>query len=1227
MFHPRSTTPLLAAACLLASLRDATAQVFQLPVRFDCKPAGMAVVPGSVALPEDALVGVYGDFGFSAAPIDARTGVIPAHDVVDRNDDDRPLLRGCVRLNSGTEFSCYVLPNQLVRARVLVAHVPYYFKPGTVKLDSFPTALADLSLSASEGSALKTVASDIDLRTYHQKAKLTTEVGSYRKVWFTAKADAQGKLRLRFNGPSGAPVPVSSIELHPYVAMPIVYQRQGSTWLKSPTGATIPGLAEFHAKDFASAQRKFGAIADPLTRAAAFLWLAGWFDGSQDGYVTALDEAESILYSSALLANPRALELRDRLADYRVAELHYALRNYSFASALPPNGAGYFNKDYPGALFAVAPGASGNAPRHLYLAENLYYQVAGAQSLAPITQHNAGNNPDARFEVFPLAFRALDRVARLHYTMNSLHGYKSGANVDAASLAGIELYESIWNAFDSGGFRTNEFSEDAELGLMCWVASPLSHVHSENGGVFESFTGTPPPSSFVDLEKAWWKTEIELPFPTSPTAPPWSVPQRDYDHAFRAALDWWIENRFVNAEFGGGTGDDPELVALLASVLQSVRQPDDASRRHALLVSANRVLESSDVIDGYYAGLATDVEHTAEFTSYPIRTGLALSPHDPYYLRAAMEVAKHVTYSSAPEKAWADSIVGGDLRFHAFHFNTFGPPSPSEPAYATAFVDLPFNGKALLPAFELLAHAPYPAVGPIISSWSRSWRDAALDDDPSRPRGLVPASLTTGLNGPPPSSWWIAADGAGPGWGFPANISTLAYLYAGAFGSAYAWGGADAHTHLIPIVELVKGVVGLQDALDAGQSVPGVTTVGHPNWALENLRTAQSFLDHVARMRPAIATDSQLWTLDDPFVPGNAPYVDATFLTKLDELLQSNGGGFLPYLAVPQTGPNPTAGAYTRKGKNSILLDLTRGATWLRNYFPLATTQALFTDRAFLFHGASHQTLSGMYTGETVGAEVPKPVITIEAPEGSSAPLAVSTLVNDLAVKEGTTQPRLRVLFHNHEPTARGIDFRLWQRLKFGRYRLRLGGADVNTDYFSSSFTESTIDFDRAGARFSITLPPQSQQLMELEWIQALSTPPAFDLAVSSSASDAWISGSASTGYTAHTSTEVFSTTLAATPGNTARLFASLLDPSGVPIPMDGTGSLEVEITIPTNHPPLAGASGFALASAPLAVSLPLQSSTVALLLSGCSLRFEFRVGGSGDLYPQNDAATVIASF
>lgn len=1226
-FHFRSACRYLATACLFASTSAASAQVFPLPTRFDFKPSGTATVPGSVAVGEDALFGVYGDYGFSSAPIDARVGENPAHDVIDRGDDDRPLVRGCVRLNSNAQFTCYVTPNQLVRVRVLLAHIPFYWKPGTVKIESFPTALYDISVLASEGTALKTVASDIDLRTYSVKGKLTTEVGSYRKVWFTAKADATGKLRLQFTGPAGAPIPVSAVELYPFVPAPITYKRVGSTWLTSSSGQTIPGLASFHSKDFESASRSFLSISDPLTRANALLWLAGWFESSQDGFTTALDSAVEILASPSLASNPRAIEFRDRISDYRLAERHFALRNYSKASALPPEGFGYFNKDDPTATFAVPPGASGTAPRHLYLAENLYYQVAGSQSLQPITQHNAGSHADARYEVFPLAFRALDKVARLHYTMNSLHSHKAGTSSDPSALAGIERYEALWSEFDSGGFRTNEFSRCAELGLMCWVASPNSHIHSENGGVFENFTGVDVPSSWLDPAYAWWIPQIESPFPNPSTAQPWSTLQREYLRSYRAVLDWWLENRFESGEFGGGTGDDPELIALLAGPLQALRQPDDATRREAFEQSARRVLESDDVVDGYYAGVATDVEHTAEFTSYPIRTGLSLAPNDPYYLRAALEVAKHVTYPSDPSKAWAGSDANGDLRFHAFHFNSFGPPSLGDPVFDTTFVDIPFDGKALLPAFELLTHAPVPAVSAMVSSWARSWREASLETDPARPRGLVPASQTTGLNGPTPASWWLASFGGGPGVNFPANISTLSYVYSGAFVSAYAQGGPNAYEFLVPTVELVKAMVVLQAELDAGQTVSGISTVGHPNWALNQLRLAQSFFENVARMRVAIATNPELWSIDDPYVPGTAPYVDQAFLTSLDALLEKNSGGYLTHLTIPQTGPNPAAGAYSRKGKNGLISDYSRGAAWLRNYFPLATTHALFTDRVFVFHGSSHQSLHGAFTGETLGAEVPRPIVTFETPAQSPDSLDLATLVNDLAVKEGTTNPRLRILLYDFEPVARTVDFRLWDRLPFGRYRMRLGASDPNTDYFSSGFSESIIDFDRSGARFSITLPPQSLQLLELEWFQALSPPTSFDLAVSSSATQAWISGDVTAGFTAHVTSTVFSTALAATPGNTARAYVSLLDPTGVPVLLNGLGDVEVELPIPTNHPPLAAVTGYAMASAPITVSSPLTNDAVALLATGYSLRFRIQVSATGDLYPQNNSAFATTGF
>src|SRR6185436_19567117 len=149
------------------------------------------------------------------------------------------------------------------------------------------------------------------------------------------------------------------------------------------------------------------------------------------------------------------------------------------------------------------------------------------------------------------------------------------------------------------------------------------------------------PSTYVKPSEAWWTPLFAQPSAAPPGAPSWAIAERDYAREYRAGIAWWIANRADNGEFGGGSGDDPELVALIDGPLMAIRQPADAPARATLLDAANVVLDGKNVADGYYTGVPIDVEHSAEFTSYPIRVGLGLAPGDPYYLQAALDVAKH----------------------------------------------------------------------------------------------------------------------------------------------------------------------------------------------------------------------------------------------------------------------------------------------------------------------------------------------------------------------------------------------------------------------------------------------------------------------------------------------------------------------------------------------------------------------------------------------------------
>ncbi|MBL8768553.1 MAG: hypothetical protein JNL94_14350 [Planctomycetes bacterium] len=1216
---PRALSLRAVAWCaflVLLPFASGFAQVSVPPVRFDFKPAGIETVPGYVPVHAGTVVGIAGDFGFQTAAPLAVVGEHLADDVVEPSDDDRPLLRGCVRVQPGNEFRVRILPNQKVRLRILIASVPFYFQPGTTHPIVEDTALFGLGVSVSKGATLAPVATGIDLRTMTTKGSLETTLGSYRKVWCTATSDAAGWLRVRFDSTNAPFVPVSAVEVHPFVPLPITYKRKTGAWLSA--SGSVPGLAEFNAGDFQTAKTKFATIVDPLTRGTAYLWLAGWLDGSELGHSDALQLGCNALRHPTLTANPRAFELLDLAVDYGFAALHDELLGYTVGNALPPVGYGYFNPAVPGSVYADLHESASSGADHLQFAEALYRQIA--TSLQPVIAHNANTSTDPDFEWHPLGFRSLLRTAVLGFAMNTKHNVYDGAgNAVGGVMAAMNQAETILQAFDAGGFRAQEFAKDEQLSLLCWIAKPDVHQHDTNGGIIAHWDGLDVPSTYLDPNLAWWKDRVAPPGPADPNAPVWAEMQRRYRHAYRNAIAWWVERRCKDGEFGGGPGDDPELVAQLIAPLFALRQASDAPVRSALVDAAETVLQSGQVAGGYFAGAPNDVEHTAEYTSYPLLVASLLEPGSPEHLQRCLETSRLLRNVADPGKAWATLDPSGRLRFRAYWFNNQGPPTtPDVPS--DVFTDVPFDGKALIPALLFLQHGRNAMLETDLLSWTAGWRDEALKPSSQRPRGLLPAAvrasdLATGFNG----QWWRAG-AAAPEYEFPNNVPTLDYLMSGFFAAGHRLGGTDGWSYVVPLVQLLKGLVALDQQLAAGQPPSDLNVVGGKNWALHQLLLDPTFLSDAVRTLPLLWTTPELQVQDDPYEAGTAPYVTPTFLNQARALVKAHSGSYPGYLAEIHTGPDPQNGKYIRKGKPTIEASLSRGEAWLRNFFPLATSLVLFTDRAYLFSMASHETLLGTMTGGDLGSGQPTQIVTWEPSPPTAADLDVAILVNDLAVKEGTTQDRLRVLLWNFESTPRALNAHLWNRMRFGRYAVRIGVADPNTDYFVQVPNATTFDFTQRGAALTFTLQPQTLILLELERTADLPESSLFDFAVGSTLTSVDLVGS-----TLRAECVVHNCGAVPLPANSARAYASLLAPDGAPVPL-GPGITEIEVPLALNHPALPGVNGYALPQATVRCDIPMSPALAALLEVGYSVSFRFTSIAGPDLSSYNDSASVLAT-
>lgn len=1101
-----------------------------------------------------------------------------------------------MRVAPSTRFTILLPPLTKVRVRVVLASVPRWYSPGTKHYIAEATRLDDLALSVTKGaSGTVQVASDIDLRTLWKKGSLESDIGSYRKVWFTGTSGSDGKLRIGFLGPTGAKIGVSAIDVFPFQNAPLVYHRNGNTWLTSPTGASIPGVDAFHAHDYAAARSAFLGITNPLTRAYALAFLAGWLDGIDDDFSDDLDTIASALASPTLANDARALELSDRLQDFALAEEHYSLRAYSNAYALAPEGLGYFNQSDPNVVLA-APQSEKSAEKHFYLAETLYAQAAG-HTLDPIVSWNAGTSSDADYEMSPFALRCLERIAKIHQGLNATHGYLNGGIPDSNRLALLDLAENIFRGFEAYGFLSKELLGNAELAALAYAARPDVHHHSENGGLFEHWDGASINAASFVPSKAWWKDSI-LPQDSDPNVPPWADYQRRYLHALRGAVDWWIEKRLQNGEFGGGEGDDPELAGVLMLPLAAMQHTSDTSTRDGLLSSAYAVLDSEWVANGYYAGTITDVEHTAEFTTYPLVTGLALKPGDPDLLQRCLDVARHIAAPQGDETAWTILDGQGRRRFQSYLFNAYGPGDPLSPEFAPYPYDVPLNARALVPALSFLGQYGNPTLEQHLFDWLRAWRHDALAPPSGVPLGLVPATIrasdySIGTNG----QWWKAPTGSSS-YDFPNNLEALAQLYSGFFHFAYGTDD-DGYLWLLPTLRMLQGVLDLEAKIDAGQTPADINTTGTANWALNALRTSSSFWEIAANARPLLATDSTLTTLDDPNLSGTAPYVTSTFLSALETALGKHDIGYPTHLGLSQGPIDVAGGTYGRKGKIGLTIQLTDGTRWLENYFPLATTSALYSDRAFLFQNNSHRALYGMLTGGSIGAGPPTHIVTWAQASSSDPPLDAAILVNDFGKDEATNAPRLRILAYNFSNSDSQVRMRLWNRLPFGTYALRIGESLASTDYFKNGiYSSQSISFDQRGKGFDLTLKARKLMLIELERTGSSAPAANFDLALGSTDAPAVVD--APFGLTFSASAYNFSDQTV--PGEDVVARVRVLDKTGVPIALDTAGTTPIEFSLDSEFTGISGFDGYSAPTTPLAFTLALPDPALKLLATGCSI-------------------------
>src|SRR5262249_38049277 len=151
-----------------------------------------------------------------------------------------------------------------------------------------------------------------------------------------------------------------------------------------------------------------------------------------------------------------------------------------------------------------------------------------------------------------------------------------------------------------------------------------------------------------------------------------------------------LQDRLSHGEFGGGQGDDVELLLQLFPLLESRRDGQDRLLASGLDDALQWGLEEyPQVAPGYYSGPLNDVEHSAEFVTDPFLAMRAAFGFTARAARTAIANARHLHEADDPAAAFLGTNDAGHERYPSYEFNASGPSD--DPAFA---IDTFLNGRS-----------------------------------------------------------------------------------------------------------------------------------------------------------------------------------------------------------------------------------------------------------------------------------------------------------------------------------------------------------------------------------------------------------------------------------------------------------------------------------------------------------------------------------------------------
>jgi len=226
-------------------------------------------------------------------------------------------------------------------------------------------------------------------------------------------------------------------------------------------------------------------------------------------------------------------------------------------------------------------------------------------------------------------------------------------------------------------------------------------------------------------------------------APSWAAAQREALRRTMEVIDYWVQNRTRDGEFGSGYARDSELVRWW---LIAVLVADDAGAREAIRRFAEQVW-TSDIVENGYSAVSGDVRRAARLTSNTVPLMVAMDYGNPLYVEHCMQTMKCM------RDVWTGVNARGHLHFKSARFSATSVDE--QPPHA---VDVPMNARAVEPGRWLCWYNRNPALVKLFTDWGRSWVEDAQRVDKSKPQGVVPAAISFARDeiGGYSNSWHLA---------------------------------------------------------------------------------------------------------------------------------------------------------------------------------------------------------------------------------------------------------------------------------------------------------------------------------------------------------------------------------------------------------------------------------------------------------------------------------------